>query len=284
MKRSILIDRYGRSKIAKAVELMICLVVWAIPLTCAHYIDTKLYAADTQLARMNVGVMGAGASAAAGDSCTGDLLFSWHCENTTVTSGTPPGCSAGDTTATAAEAAVIDTDGTPTPPDGAGTCSFPTKDDNFVFAWASGDIWNMGQGTITFWLYVDNLVNGANLATFYVDSNNRVYIRMATGPYIYMDTRLDATNLDLTTTSAFSLDAWTHVIVRWSTTHIDGTKHLEICTGATDPASTCVNSTTAIGTGAGTSGTVTFGDLNTSEGVVFFMDKIKIYNVWKTSF
>ena len=44
MKRSLLYDRYGKSRITKAIELLICLVFWSIPLTCANYLDTKLYA------------------------------------------------------------------------------------------------------------------------------------------------------------------------------------------------------------------------------------------------
>jgi len=44
------------------------------------------------------------------DDCSGSLMFSWHMESTDIESGSPAGCSDGDTTGTAAGTPTISTD------------------------------------------------------------------------------------------------------------------------------------------------------------------------------
>src|SRR4030043_51857 len=85
-------------------------------------------------ARMNVAIISGSVEEAAvnTDSCTGGLLFSWHCENVDVTlggvgRGVNNGCSAGDTTATVNRTAAINNDHTAQ--DGSYHCDFPSTYD-----------------------------------------------------------------------------------------------------------------------------------------------------------
>lgn len=213
-------------------------------------------------------------SASATDTCTSGLLFSWHGEDTTVTSGTPPGCSAGDTTATATQAAAISNTQYH---DGSYSISIPTASDNYKFTASAGDIVKRTQGTITFWFYLSTTPTTNQVIIFVRDSvsGNGIQLGMyGTDNFKlrYVGNGTDRTAY--TTTASLTTGTWYYVVGKWD------------INGATNKISITINGVTAVGTAAMNNMTnepteITFGDYYTNPVTAYYIDQIQIWDTWK---
>ena len=104
--------------------------------------------------------------------CTNGLMFGWGFENTTVTSGTPAGCSDGDTTASAVASISLDTAaGIGGPYNGTYSLLINALDEGYSFTPSSNDIVDLDDIKITFKLYVDSApqkTGGAGYQEFFL--------------------------------------------------------------------------------------------------------------------
>lgn len=218
------------------------------------------------------------AGAPAGDGCgTDDLVFSWHMENLTVTTGTPAGCSQGDTTGTLNSTAYLTNyvaqDGT--------YCLYcPSSADYCSFAVTTDDIFNDDAGTFTIYIYVGTWLDGLYIATLFGDASNRIQIR-TDGTDLdgsrHVEMLLDfngAAQVGITTTgTGLSLNTWHKVTAKWRTGATDPSSSLQIdaqtaATGTTDLASWGTQATELrIG-----------GGVNTG---LIYVDNCRVYSAWK---
>lgn len=241
-------------------------------------------AASAQVVR----IPGPGGNTATADSCTGNLLFSWHFEDTTVTSGSPGGCSVGDTTATAT--------GTGTTlsatqfEDGAKAGYFPDAADGggtnryYTFDVAAEDIVKNNQGTIDLWIYVTTFVNGGVVFDTAADGNNGIGLSETTASTINqfrIDVNAGGTFRHATTTFAsnFLLNTWYHVIAKWDHT-AHSSNYIQICADTTTGTTNCGVTTTALGTWAGTLASEIWGNQG-SGATTFYIDNVKVYGTWQ---
>lgn len=210
------------------------------------------------------------------DSCTGTLLFSSHFEALDVTSGTPCGCSVGDTTGTASSAAVINSD---LYSDGANSLDCPTSTDYLSYSISSGDIFSQTAGTITFRLYITTFKNGAILFRNYIDADNRFQISLsgtddATGRECTILWRGNATSVSAATTAAnMAVNTWYTVTGKYQST---GNPNLSIQIDATTAATSNTDPTAFVGTPA----TVVIGEAGGITGSDFHVDDLKITNAY----
>jgi hypothetical protein len=112
------------------------------------------------------------------DDCSGDLSFAWHCEDLTVTSGTPCGCvdATGDSVTSATGAADLNADVTPF--DGTYSCDFPQGTDYYEFDVSSDDLISDDAGTIEFELYVTTWDTGSYLFQAFGSASPEDLIRL----------------------------------------------------------------------------------------------------------
>jgi len=211
-----------------------------------------------------------------GDSCTGGLLFSWHCESTTVTSGTPQGCSLGDDLATGYSAAAINSD---VVQDGTYSCDFPTSGDYYGFTVSNRDIADERAGTAIFYLYLNTFV--ANTWVFnlqYNEDTDRILVYQEAGTYNRLKLLYEGQNSLITAftanTSNIPTGQWLKVTAKWSYAAVGGL-HLSI---SYNDANTGTSSS-ALNTMTGTPTTLHIGNAKTYSGD-FAIDNIKIYNSW----
>jgi hypothetical protein len=108
-----------------------------------------------------------GGGGGGGDDCSGDLMFSWHMESTTVTSGTPAGCSDGDTTATANNSPTLSSTQTS---DGTYSAYANASVEYYYFAISSEDLVAVAEGKVEFDLYIETLAS--NQRFFHVDTSD----------------------------------------------------------------------------------------------------------------
>lgn len=241
-----------------------------------------------QLARMSPAILGAssGAVAAASDSCTGHLLFSWHCENEDVTlggvaGGVNNGCSVGDTTATANSSAAIDSG---LYQDGAKSCDFPGNLDYYSFTVTpeetkgEGDICNLSYGTFDFYFYYTAFWTGQNIVAC-GSSTEYVYVRME---YVDPNALLKFYHLAggtaryVNSSVNMSSATWYHVVAKWSKDDTGATNYLQICVD-----DQCANNTAfALGTPTTDLSTFTVGPMG-NYAFDIHIDNLKIYDNWQ---
>jgi hypothetical protein len=214
------------------------------------------------------------ASAPAGDSCTGDLLFSWHAENVDLASET--GCSVGDTTATALSDVSLSTT---QKHDGTYSIKPTSTSDYYEFAVSTEDIVKSDAGRITGWVY-----NPAGAGTNYIafvrgDGNNTILIWYTTNT-IRVSYKGNSTGQELAgPTNSITDDAWTYFEASWSVTAVSS-HYLRL--GTSSDGATPTNWTyhdTAITDMAVTPTSVRFGETQ-GEAFDHYIDTIKIYGVW----
>lgn len=245
-------------------------------------IPSLLFAQSWEEARVSPMILGGGVPVAGGDSCTGNLLFSWHFENLDVTLGTPAGCSAGDTTATAVSSAVINSD---VFKDGSNSGDFPTASDYFQFTVSAYDIVDYDQGRVDFWLYITTGVTTANLARFRNSggTTNALWIRFSGTDQLDMFNNYGGTNSATGATTfpgGLQASTWYHVIARWSIDKSgDGTNYMKICVDETDGTANCGVKTTAPGAFGGDWNLMEIGE-SASIAADYHLDLMKIYNIW----
>ena len=217
------------------------------------------------------------AAAPACDSCTGGLLFSWHCEDVDVTAGTPCGCvaSGGDSTATANSTAAINNDHTAY--DGSSHCDFPTAADNYYFTVASNDLINPAAGTIIFYTKIQTYGTGATLFYVYADATNNIKVTMLGTDEVRITYKGDNVAVSASTTAAnLATNTWYKITAKWSVTGVGG-KYLYISVNdanAVDTASAITAFTAALGANSLKIGE---GD---SVAADFAIDNVKIYDSW----
>ena len=108
------------------------------------------------------------------DCDSDDATFLWECNSTTVGTGTPCGCSDGDTTTSANDEATIT----------AGACVFddtggtPDGLDFFPFDVSSDDIFDDSIGTVFINFKVDTFVDDVTLLYVYKDDDNRFRVKI----------------------------------------------------------------------------------------------------------
>ncbi len=204
-----------------------------------------------------------------------NLLFEWHAESTTITSGTPPGYSVGDQTLTPNAAVSLSTthiwDGT-----------FAEKvsgaNDNYSATWAN-DIMLPAQGTIDFRIYF-TAINGQTVFYLLVDGNNRIYVDIDSGGYMSLVHIAGGTiSRSRLKVGAITTGFWYHVKARWDTTPHNGLYLHISCDQTNGEDNSADNGTDPLGTFVGSSGTLSIGDTNSSSGT-YYIDDIYIYNNW----
>lgn len=233
---------------------------------------------------------GGGAAAAATDSCTGGLLFSWHCENVDVTlggvaGGVNNGCSAGYTTATANSSAAINADHTAQ--DGTNHCDFPTASDRYLFTVSSNDIANPAAGTVIFYLKLQTPLQYNGLFRLYADANDYLKIAISTADKDELTLSYSGNGTIKTiTTSGINMTTgvWYKITAKWSVAGVSegGTKYLSIdVDDATGTRAYGTAALTAFTDALGTDG-LQFGE---TDGYAsdFQIDNIKVYDSWLTT-
>jgi hypothetical protein len=202
------------------------------------------------------------------------LLFAWHGENTTVTSGDPAGCSVGDASATVVSGATLSTTQYK---DGAYSISIPTADDGYTFDWDSSTspIVTVNSGKVDLWVYWTTITYGTSLFSLTVDASNHINIYNETDSLFMYHVAGGTIRQVATSAGSITTGTWYHVIGRWYSTGSDN-YYLQLCVDTTT-GTTCTNGSwyDALGTWSGTAGTVTFGDIGTNGGV-YFIDNIRI--------
>lgn len=238
------------------------------------------------------GTAGFGGGAVAGggvatDSCTANLLFSWHMESTDVTTGgvaggVNNGCSLGDTTATASgvgtaiSASQFE--------DGSNSASFPGSNRQYQFTISAEDIIKHTAGTIDVWVRVATYGDQTFIVSSAVDASNQIYIQMRTLSTVnqfWLIHAAGATTRSAITSfgASFSLNTWYHIIAKWDTS-VHGSDFSSICADTTTGTTNCGTNTNALGTWVGTLTTLIWGD-NNAGGATFFVDNAKVYGTWQ---
>lgn len=257
--------------------ILLALLIFLIPAIClAGSVQDKLKA-----------VVSAGGATTSTDSCTGGLIFSWHCENTDVTlggiaGGVNNGCSAGDTTAAGGgtnyelNASVYK--------DGIKGCHFPNRNSYYQFAISSEDIVKHATGTWAGWVYIDTFVTGSPIWRAQVDASNVVKLNVltATTNQFRVTHTAGGTARTATTTITDGLleDTWYYVVFKWDET-VHGSNYLSICADTTNGTSNCGAATSALGSWSGTLATMEYGDVNVTTNNAFYVDQVKIYDSWQ---
>lgn len=201
------------------------------------------------------------------DVCGGadGLIFSWHCENLDVTVGTPTGCSSGDTTGTAASAAVITNN---VAQDGISSLHIPTSSDTVAFTVTGRDIFDARAGTIDFYfMWTNSFVAGAGVWDSSLDATHRMRAFTSAGSFLKFRFQGGA---DLTSTNAMNASQWYHFKYTWTTNNVNPNLALY-----QDGVLQAVDNVNIADFGIAT--TLTFGEF-LGTGSDYFLDDIKIYN------
>lgn len=208
-------------------------------------------------------------------SCTGDLLFCWSAESTTITSGTPAGCSIGDTSATAASAVELSATQAHT-----GTYSVkPTStSDYYEVSVSTEDIAKSDAGRIEAWVY-----NPAGNATNYItmirgDGTNYILFYFINNA-IRLSYRGNNIEQVFGGPATVSDDGWTFVVASWSVAAVSGHyMRLGTSTDGSTPTN-WVYHDTAITDMTVTPTSIRIGEV---QGTAFdhYIDDLKTYGVW----
>lgn len=212
-----------------------------------------------------------------GDECTttANLTFSWHMESTTVTSGTPAGCSDSDTTATLNNSAAISSTQVQ---DGGNSLACLNNTDYAAFD-PSGLI-NRTNGTLIIYVYFTSWATGTYF--FHTQQDGTHYMVMETNGADGAGTRQlrlergsGAETRTITTTAAagsgLSLNTWYKVTAKWKAT---GDPNLFL--SVDDANSVTTNNDLTDWTGAET--VLRFGRQNSTAN--YYLDNVKMYDAY----
>ncbi len=213
-------------------------------------------------------------------SCTGTTLFCWDAESTTITSGTPAGCSVGDTSATAVSAVEDILTVNQTYVHSGSHSVHPTStSDYYELSVSTEDIVKSDAGRIEAWVY--NPSGAAINAYAFVrgDGTNSITIQYNnnTARAIYRGNNI-AQELVGPTNSIVD-DDWTFIVVSWSTTAVSG-HYLRI--GTSTDGSTPTNWTyhdTAITDMTVNPTSIRIGEV-TGNAFDHYIDSVKILSEW----
>jgi hypothetical protein len=211
------------------------------------------------------------------DSCTGGLIFSWHCENTDVTIGTPQGCSGGATTGTPNGSAAINADISPY--DGTYNCDFPADSSYYAFSVSSDDIFNDSAGTIVMHVYIHTFLNSERMFTAYqVAGTNNLIVQMISDTTRRFRLRYIGNSVEqnIETTGDFPLDTWITITAKWSVAGVGG-NYLYIDYDGGNSAT----GTTAITPWTANAYYLRVGNYSPAGTVDYTLGAIKIYSSWQ---
>jgi hypothetical protein len=158
-------------------------------------------------------------TAPTGDSCTGNLLLSWHGEDAVVTSGSPAGCviAGGDDTATLGGGDISAAQYH----DGANSFHWAAST-NADFTVSSNDIVTQTAGTVDFWIYLPTLSDLRILRA--ASATQSIFIEIV-GTEAKIRCVASGDNSATTSGATIAATTWTHIIGKWQTT---GTPNLYI--------------------------------------------------------
>lgn len=207
------------------------------------------------------------------DSCTGDLVFSWHCEDVDVTADTPCGCTAGDSEATLNETAAISGSQYN---DGDESLYIANATDYATFAISSYDIVDDAEGTITFDIYFTAQDTAVYLFDCYGSATNNMRIRTANSASdelvfnYYSDSNLVSA---VTSAANLTTGVWYSVTAKWRQ-------------GVTDPSiSLSVNGDTGTSnddlTDPVSDWSVMRAGMFSGSGGTYYIDNLKVYDAWQ---
>jgi hypothetical protein len=147
-----------------------------------------------------------GGGGGGGDDCSGDLMFSWHMENTTVTSGTPAGCSDGDTTGSANGSVELSSTQVS---DGTYSAKADAITEYYYFAVSSEDIVAVAEGKVILDIYVDVFVNATRF--WHIDTADTESLQCTT----------TGSAADIEITCTFNGDGWSSTIFTAGSGHAE---------------------------------------------------------------
>jgi len=203
------------------------------------------------------------------DDCSGDLKFSWHCEDLDVTNDSPCGCSDGDETGAVAGSASIS--GTQYY-DGDESLCCPSNSDDVTFTVSSDDLVNDAEGKLAFRIYIDTFNNQDTVFKAAKDADNELSVKM----------QGDSSNIDFVfryeyaTTVVYATadsdrgeDAWMYVEIVWKE-QAGNDMQIKVCdSDGTSNCTTQIEDNDFSACGNVTSARFGHGDV--------YMDKIEIY-------
>lgn len=201
------------------------------------------------------------------DCSAANVLFCWDMESTTVTSGAPPGCSDGDTTATMNSSGAISSAQFNS---GANSLSCPTTLDYASFSATA--LFNASEGTVEFWVYIDTFVADSFLFRFFLDTNNRLALDLQNTSTARVRWIGGGTTVTATATgSALTTGAWHKVKIRWRAAG-DPNLSILINDGNEGTSNTDLPAMT----------TPTLMDIGnaSNNAAVLFLDTIKVWDAW----
>ena len=208
-------------------------------------------------------------------TCSGDLLFCWSAESTTVTSGTPAGCSVGDTTATANSIVELSD---AQAKDGTYSLYVPTSSDRYVFDVSSEDIVKGEVGRTDGWFYIPtSIAEVRELVVFYADALNYITVLVRANGTLRIMYRSDGTDVSCTTSATASADTWTYYSASWSVAGESG-NYLRVgfnTTGETPSYTNCSDSISDMGSPT----TISYGDRMQGTGGQY-IDSVRVYGAW----
>jgi len=220
----------------------------------------------------------------AGDTCgTDDCTFIWYAENATdVTSGTPAGCSSGDTSPTVTRATISGSQYH----DGSNSLLVDNVQEYAEFD--SADIISPTAGTLEAWVRVSTWTNTVVIFSYNGNDAGRLFLNVAGSsntdiefhfryyyPYSYIDLTTDGVN--------GSLDTWYRIVIKWTQSNVDPNIGLYVYNASGDllDSETSNTNPNAWGTLTGTTFTVGCFAYFSGEAPAINIDGVKIWNAWK---
>ena len=210
------------------------------------------------------------------DSCTAGLLFSWHAEDTTVTTGTPAGCSVGDTTATLSSATISST----TPYDGTNALAFTDTSQSAEFtiatSGADGDIIHKAAGTTIIYIRKNTAWWSGTQPIMSAEFTSGSYMLLESNSsrgYLFSWNPSGSLTAGAYSDNTLTYDAYLKISLTWSVAAVSG-HHLGIRTGT----GAWVYDDTALTGLTGTSGTLGFGNGWSGGANVYKFDAIQVWD------
>lgn len=205
--------------------------------------------------------------------CSGDVMFAWNMEDASdITSGTPCGCSDGDTTPTAIDSiALTNTQAK----DGTWAANKADSGKYYEFDVSADDIAFDEEGKLVLWIWQVSVVNASTIFKIYGDANNYWKVYQGTGGDFVIEWR-DSGSWDYCTLDSDSgTGAWMRLTILWK---IGATPELSMAideddNGTDEHTKTCSPGLAAWATGPTK---VWIGGEPLDGGGVFYVDKITI--------
>lgn len=184
------------------------------------------------------------------DDCSGDLKFSWHFENTDITSGTPCGCvdASGDTVAavSAGSPAISGTQSS----DGSNSGSIPAATTSWEFDVTSADIADKDEGKIVFDAYITTFVTNTMFLRVSYDTGNdylQIVMRGGANDVEVRGFYFNGTGQTTTTTGIgnHTANEWLRITYQWKVANSASDHRIEICDLTPPDTTSNCDSTTA---------------------------------------